>query len=90
MFSSYQPPHDQRETWKKTHFDHREDNANRTEHRLGQRNASDFLRDIQRLDGHIQRGEDNLSTFLSSSVGFHRFKARAAVKGEKGAGKNRL
>ena len=54
-------------------FDHSEDNAEGAENGLGRRNAAEFLRKVRGLDGHIERGDDNISTFLSliEIVGFH-------------------
>jgi hypothetical protein len=66
---------------KETHSDHRDDNANGAKNNLGWRDAGDFLRKIQGLDGHIERGEDVRSTFLSLGVGFHGLKVDIA--GEK-------
>ena len=58
------------------HFDHREDNAEGAKNGLGRCDAAEFLCKIGDLDGHIERGEDNISTLLS--VGSHGSKVDVA------------
>jgi hypothetical protein len=65
---------------KEIHPDHGEDDAEGGENGLGRRDATEFLCKIRGLDGHIERGKDNVSTFLSSSVGIHVFKADVVRK----------
>jgi hypothetical protein len=61
-------------TLKEIHFDHCEDNAEGAENRLDRRDTAEFLRKIRRLDGHVERGKDKVSPFLSLDVGSHGFK----------------
>jgi hypothetical protein len=63
---------------KETHFYHREDNTEGTKHGLGWGDAAEFLRKIRGFDGHIERGENEFSTFLLSSVGVHLFEVEVA------------
>jgi hypothetical protein len=58
---------------KEIHPDHREDNTKGGENGLGRCDAAEFLGEIRRLDGHIERGKDDFSTFLSLSAGIHGF-----------------
>jgi hypothetical protein len=55
------------------HFDHCENGAEGSENRLGRRNAAELPRKVRGLDGHIERGDDNIPTFLSLIVGIHVF-----------------
>ena len=63
-----------------THFDHRKDNAERTENRLSWRDAAEFLCKVRDFDGNIERGKDGFSTLLSLtlSIGGHGFEVEIA------------
>ena len=62
---------------KEIHPDHREDDAEGGKNGLGRCDAAEFLRKVRGLDGHIERGKDDVSMFLSSCVGIHVFKVDA-------------
>jgi hypothetical protein len=74
----YQPPTNQLTAQKETHFYHREDNTEGTKHGLGWGDATEFLRKIRGFDCYIERGENEFSTFLLSSVGVHLFEVEVA------------
>ena len=59
-----------------TSSDHREENADGAENRLGWGDARDLLREIHGLDGHVQRGEGAFTPLLSLGPGIHDSKAR--------------
>jgi hypothetical protein len=65
-------------TQEEIHFDHCEDNAEGSKNGLGRRNAAELLRKVRGLDGHIERGNDNIPTFLSLIVGIHVFELDVA------------
>ena len=61
-----------------THFNHCENNADGAKDGLGRRDARHLLRDGQGFDGHVQRGDDFLSTFRLWGVGIHGFNVDVA------------
>jgi len=54
-----------------TYPDHGEKSTNGAKRSPGRRDVRDLLREIQGLDGHIQRGDDTVLTSPSSRVVSH-------------------
>ena len=76
---------------KKTHSDHSENDADRTEGSLGWRRIRCILRDIHGIDGHIQGGKHVVLAFRLI-VGIHGFGVHATVTvgGERKGGGERV
>jgi len=71
-----------------TYPDHCEKSANGAKSSFGWCDARDLLREIQDLDGHIQRGEDVVLTFLLLRIVIHRFEVDV-VRGHAAVGRRR-
>jgi hypothetical protein len=84
FLSAYNQPARRR---RKTHSDHCEDNAEGAKDGFGRCDTAELLRKIRHLDGHIERGENDVSAFLSElSVGIHGFEVDVAGGGVAPAG----